>query len=82
MRAGRHLLSRLERIERRDDDDIDLWSPRDALVMKALSLVLANYLPVSPRCMHFKGYLRGLEVRAAGSPETSAGEPLCVTNLC
>jgi hypothetical protein len=54
-KAGCHRLSRLERIERRDDDDIDQWRPRDAMVMMAVSLVLAHYLPLSPRGTHLKG---------------------------
>ena len=29
--------------------------PRDALVLKALTIVLAPVLPVSPRCTHVKG---------------------------
>jgi RNA-directed DNA polymerase len=37
-------------------EEIDLWSARDALVMKALSLVLPQYLPLSERCSHLKGH--------------------------
>jgi RNA-directed DNA polymerase len=53
--AGRYRFAPLERIQRQDQDAIDLWSARDALVMKALTLVLSDHLPVSPRCTHVKG---------------------------
>ena len=55
LRAGRYRFSPLERIQRKDQDDIDLWSARDALVLKALTIALAPHLPVSPRCTHIKG---------------------------
>ena len=35
---------------------MDLWSARDAVVMKALALGLPHYLPLSPRCTHLKGH--------------------------
>ena len=35
---------------------MDLWSARDALVMKALTLVLQPVLPLSPHCTHLKGH--------------------------
>jgi hypothetical protein len=37
-------------------EEIDLWSARDALVMKALSLVVPPYLPLSEHCTHLKGH--------------------------
>ena len=55
LRAGRYRFAPQTRIQRKDRDDIDLWSARDALVMKALSIVLGERLPVSPRCTHIKG---------------------------
>jgi len=55
LRAGRYRFAPQIRIRRKDQDDIDLWSARDALVMKALSIVLGEQLPVSPRCTHIKG---------------------------
>ena len=33
-----------------------LWSARDALVLKALALVLGEHLPILPRCTHVKGH--------------------------
>ncbi len=46
----------LDRITLKDGSDIDLWSARDALVLKALAIVLSDILPVSPRCTHIKGH--------------------------
>lgn len=43
------------RITLKDGTDIDLWAARDALVLKALTIVLSDTLPVSPRCTHIKG---------------------------
>ena len=40
---------------RADASEADLWSAGDALVLKALTLVLAGVLPVSRRCTHIKG---------------------------
>ncbi len=46
----------LARVTLIDGEDIDLWSARDALVLKALALVLAEHLPISPLCTHVKGH--------------------------
>ncbi len=53
--AGDYRFGLLGRITLADGSDIDLWSARDALVLKALAMVLADVLPVSPRCTHIKG---------------------------
>jgi hypothetical protein len=53
--AGNYCFDLLNRITLANGDDIDLWSARDALVLKALTMVLADVLPVSPRCTHIKG---------------------------
>ena len=53
--AGDYRFGLLDRITLVDGTDIDLWPSRDALVLKALSLALADVLPVSPRCTHVKG---------------------------
>ncbi|WP_189520387.1 hypothetical protein [Halioglobus japonicus] len=34
---------------------IHLWCAEDALVQKAMAMVLGSALPVSPRCTHVKG---------------------------
>jgi len=54
--AGRYRFGLLTRITLVDGEDVDLWSARDALVLKALAIVLAKHLPVSPRCTHVKGH--------------------------
>jgi len=54
--AGEYRFGLLDRITLADGSDIDLWASRDALVLKALTIVLADVLPVSPRCTHIKGH--------------------------
>ncbi len=54
--AGRFRFGLLTRITLKDGEEIDLWSARDALVLKALAIVLAKHLPVSTRCTHVKGH--------------------------
>ena len=56
MVAGRFRFGLLDRITLADGSDIDLWSARDALVCKALTIALSGVLPVSPRCTHVKGH--------------------------
>src|SRR5271163_2121645 len=53
--SGRFRVGLLQRVTKADGGEADLWSARDALVLKALTLVLARVLPVSPRCTHIKG---------------------------
>ena len=36
-------------------DDVDLWTARDAVVMKALARLLQEHLPISPRVAHIAG---------------------------
>ncbi len=47
--AGRFRFGLLTRITSADGEEVDLWSARDALVLKALTIVLADVLPVSAR---------------------------------
>jgi hypothetical protein len=54
--AGRYRFGLLTRITLVDCEDVDLWSARDALVLKALTIVLAKHLPISTRCTHVKGH--------------------------
>ncbi len=54
--AGRFRFGLLTRITLVDGEEVDLWSARDALVLKALTIVLAKHLPVSDRCTHVKGH--------------------------
>ena len=52
--SGRFRFGLLDRVTKADGTEMDLWSARDALVLKALTIVLAPMLPVSPRCTHVK----------------------------
>jgi hypothetical protein len=54
--ARRFRFALLDRITLKDGSDIDLWSARDALVLKALTIVLSDILPLSPRCTHVRGH--------------------------
>ncbi len=56
MVAGRFRFGLLDRITLADGSDIDLWSARDALVLKALTIALSGVLPVSRVCTHIKGH--------------------------
>ncbi len=56
LHAGVFRFGLLDRVTLKDGSDIDLWSARDALVLKALTIVLSDILPVSPRCTHIKGH--------------------------
>jgi RNA-directed DNA polymerase len=56
LRKGSFRFSPQERVTRADGEVMDLWSARDALVLKALALVLGERLPVSRRCVHVKGH--------------------------
>lgn len=60
--------SLLTRITLKDGEETDLWSARDALVLKALALVLGSYLPVSRRCTHIKRH-GGAKYRNAHTSE-------------
>jgi RNA-directed DNA polymerase len=53
--TGRFRFALLQRVTKADGSEADLWSARDALVLKALTVVLARVLPVSPHCTHIKG---------------------------
>ncbi len=53
---GRFRFGLLTRVTLKYGEEVDLWSARDALVLKALALVLGEHLPISPRCTHVKGH--------------------------
>ena len=71
--AGDFRFGLLDRITKADGEEIDLWSARDALVLKALAMVLARHLPVSRSCTHVKGHggakaaVRRVMARLAGN---------------
>ncbi len=54
--AGNYEIGLLTRATLQNQEEVDLWSARDAVVMKALSLVLPQYLPLSEQCTHLKGH--------------------------
>jgi hypothetical protein len=56
LRSGCFRFGLQQRVTRGNGEAIDLWSARDALVLKALALVLGEELPVSRRCVHVKGH--------------------------
>lgn len=55
--------SLLTRITLKDGEDTDLWSARDALVLKALALALGEHLPVSRSCKASYPSLQGFRSR-------------------
>ncbi len=59
LRAGTYRIGLLDRVTCWRDgqpEDNDLWAARDAVVLKALSLLLPQVLPLSTRCTHLKGH--------------------------
>ncbi len=57
--AGTYEIGLLERAMLFKDgqpEEVDLWPARDAVVMKALALLLPQYLPLSEHCTHLKGH--------------------------
>ena len=54
--VGTYQVGLLSRVTLQNGEEVDLWSARDAVVMKALALVLPPHLPLSPRCTHLKGH--------------------------
>ena len=46
----------LRRVTLQNGAEVDLWAARDAVVMKALALVLPSQLPLSTRCTHLQGH--------------------------
>ncbi len=54
--AGEYRFGLLSRMRLRTGEVVDVWSARDAVVLKALAIVLATHLPVSRSCTHVKGH--------------------------
>ena len=52
----RYRFAPLSRVTKKDGETVHIWSSRDALVLKALSMVLGEVLPVSSRCVHVRGH--------------------------
>ena len=69
--SGRYRFGLLDRVALANGDEIDLWSARDALVLKALAITLSKYLPVSLCCTHVRGRCRARARRSSGSGTTA-----------
>jgi len=54
--SGNYRFEPLNRVTKGDGTVIHIWSARDALVLKALAIVLSTHLPVSKSCVHVKGH--------------------------
>ena len=54
--TGRIRFEPLRRVTLKTGETIELWSARDALVLKMLSWALAELLPSSRRCTHLKNH--------------------------
>lgn len=53
---GLYRFDALDRVEFRDGSHVDVWTSRDALVLKAMTLCLADVLPASSSCTHIRGH--------------------------
>ncbi len=49
-----YTFSPLSRVTNRDGESMALWSARDSLVLKAMTIVLEKHLPVSRNCTHIR----------------------------
>jgi hypothetical protein len=56
LEAGTYEFGLLQRVTGPDGEVMNLWPARDAVVLKALALVLPACLPLSPHCTHVKGH--------------------------
>jgi len=56
LRSGAFRLGLLERVEKEDGSEIEIFAARHALLLKALALVLGPVLPISRHCTHVKGH--------------------------
>ncbi|WP_198432157.1 reverse transcriptase domain-containing protein [Marinomonas sp. BSi20584] len=52
----KYLFSALQLINKADGSQVAVWSSRDALVLKMLTLTLQDILPCHKLCTHFKGH--------------------------
>ena len=56
LRRGNYRFEPMSRVTKTNGEVVHVWSSRDALVLKALAVVLGEHLPVSERCTHVKGH--------------------------
>lgn len=77
--SGNYRFSLLTRITLKDGEDIDLWSARDALVLKA-PWAGAGQAPAGLAPMHPPQGPRRCEVCRARGPRSSRRQPLCAAH--
>ena len=77
LRTGRYRFSPLERVTNRNGENVSVWSARDALVIKALALVLGQTLPVSTHLYPRQGPRWPEGCSACRARCTAAGTGLC-----
>lgn len=53
---GHYQFEPLQKLTRSDGEVIELWTARDALVLKAMAIVMGQAFEVSPHCTHVKGH--------------------------
>lgn len=53
--SGTYRFDPMARVTKANGETIHIWSARDALVLKALTIVLAPHLPIAKSCTHVKG---------------------------
>ena len=53
---GNYQFAPLQKLTRSDGEAIELWTARDALVLKTMAIVLGDTFEVSDRCTHIKGH--------------------------
>jgi RNA-directed DNA polymerase len=54
--AGTYQFAPMSRFVNAEGETVHVWSARDAVVLKAMAMVLGDSLSVSPRCTHVKGH--------------------------
>jgi RNA-directed DNA polymerase len=52
---GCYRLGLLSRVRLQSGEEVDVWSARDAIVLKCLALALVGPLGISRHCCHLKG---------------------------
>ncbi len=78
--AGRYRFGVLSRVTLKTGEEVDISPARDALVLKALSLVLAQRLGISPKCCHLKGHGGSKRAARRGSPRRT--DPIPCRSPC
>jgi len=80
LRAGTYRLSSLHRIGR-GVEKIELWSALDALVLKAIAIVLGRRLELSRSCYHLRRSWRRKSGRTRRG-EPSFGQSVRISDRC